>query len=168
MQAIPLLKGAFHDLHEVVREEMATVDVGTLEWRAGPGVNTIAFLFWHMVRDEDVVLSDVGRREQMWAEGGFAGRLGLPKTEQGTGMDLEQAGRLRYDMEAFMEYAELVWERRGNVLDGVAEDDLDRVAWEGSNWTTAQLLVEGCLGHSWLHLGEIRFCRGLTGWRGPE
>ena len=168
MRAIPLLRGAFDDLHEVVREEMAGVDPASLEWRAGPGVNTIGFLFWHMVRDEDVVISHAGGREQAWVEGGFAERLGLPEHEQGTGMDIDRAGSLRYNMKAFMEYAEQVWERTGTTLGSLDGDDLEGVAWEGSEWTTAQLLVEGCLGHSWLHLGEIRFCRGLMGWRGPE
>lgn len=168
MQAIPLLVSSFDDFHAVLREEMSTVEPEALRWRAGPGVNTIAFLFWHIVRDEDVVISEVCRLPQVWTEDDFATRLGLPEQEQGTAMDPADAGHIDYDMAAFMGYAESVWQRTSTALPRLPEAALDQTAWPGSNWNNAQLLVEGCLGHSWLHLGEIRFCRGLLGWRGPE
>jgi hypothetical protein len=50
----------------------------------------------------------------------------------------------------------------------LSEDDLDRQAWPESDWTVATQLVEGSIGHAWVHLGEMRAIKGLRGWRFRE
>src|SRR5258706_12806067 len=53
-----------------------------------PKANTIAWVIWHVVRTEDNVVRFVvqGRRPTVWAEGGYADKLGLPPVAQGTGI----------------------------------------------------------------------------------
>jgi hypothetical protein len=167
MNAIELLQQGFDNLHEAIREDMSDVDGDWLFAQPTPGVNHIGFLFWHLVRDEDTVISYATEQPQLWDAGGWHELFGMDGREQGTGLSPEAAGTLRYDLLLFREYAEAAWARTRPSLERLTEDDLDRVR-GGVEWNTGRLLVEGCLGHSWLHLGEIRSIMGPRGWRFRE
>ncbi len=168
MDAIEVIRAGFGDLHRELRADLAECEPEWLWWQAGPEVNHIGFLFWHGVRDEDVVVSHVCKAPQAWAAEGWHERFEMDAKEQGTGWSQSAMGRLRYDVAAFMEYAERTWARTQELLPALGEADLDPPAWEGSEWTVARQLLQGCLGHGWLHLGEIRFIKGLKGWRFRE
>ena len=165
MDAIQLLVGAFEDLHEAVREDMAGVEPELLWWQPQPGLNHVGFLFWHVVRDEDNVVPYVRGLPELWASERWNERFGMGAREQGTGFPPERLAAFRYDVGAFMEHAERVWARTGEQLRAMSPEDLQKPAWE---WTAAKLLTEGCLGHGWVHLGEIRAIKGLRGWRFRE
>jgi GNAT superfamily N-acetyltransferase len=139
-----------------------------LWWQPAVGLNHIGFLFWHVVRDEDVVISQVTGGAELWSRGRWHERLGLDPAAQGTGFDPATLPTLSYRLEMFLEYAEEVWARTGPLLQQLSPGDLERPAWPGSGWDVARQLVEGCCCHSWLHLGEIRTLRGLRGWRFRE
>src|SRR5438128_1993262 len=75
-------------------------------------VSTLAWIFWHYVRTEDNVVRFVlqNRRVTVWAEGGYAEKLGLPPVAQGTGMSTADAQALRLkDVALFKEYTQKVW-----------------------------------------------------------
>src|SRR6266481_9703743 len=72
-----------------------------------PKANTIAWGVWHYVRTEDNVVRYIlqNRRPIVWAEGGYADKLGLPPVAQGTGMTTQEAQALRIkDLALFREY----------------------------------------------------------------
>ncbi len=168
MNAVDVIRQGFDHLHEAVRADVAEVEPDWWWWQPAPGVNHIGFLYWHLVRDEDAVVSWVTRHPQLWAADGWHAKLGLDPKEQGTGFEAGEAGTLRYDPALLQAYGDAVWERTGTLLARLAEEDLDRAAWKDSPWNIGRQLVEGCLGHAWLHLGEIRLLMGLKGWRFRE
>jgi len=163
MNAIALLHRSFDDLHVALREDRAGVDPAWLWWQPAPGLNHIGFLWWHLVRDEDTVLSYLAKEPELWTGEGWNERFGLEAKDQGTGLDPSRLESFRYDWEGFAEYAEGVWARTLPILDRLTEGALEAPAWPGSDWNVAQQLVEGCLCHSWMHLGEIRSLMGLQG-----
>lgn len=167
MNGVEVIRASFEHVHRELRQDIAELPPETLFWQPAPGVNHIGFLLWHVVRDEDLVVSHVCI-PQLWAAEDWAGRTGLPASEQGTGLEPERVDSLRYDLTLFLSYAERVWARTGPALAALADADLDPPAWPGSASTVAQQLVEGCIGHTWLHLGEIRYIKGLRGWRYRE
>src|SRR5258705_11275496 len=72
-----------------------------------PKANTIAWGLWHYARTEDNVVRFVlqNRRPTVWAEGGYAERLGLPPVAQGTGMWTAEAHAFRLkDLPLFKGY----------------------------------------------------------------
>jgi hypothetical protein len=168
MDAIPLLAASFRDLHQALREDFADVAEADFWWQPAADLNHIGFLSWHIVRDEDAVLSYVSGRPELWATDGWHERFAMDAKEQGTGMDPGRLASFRYDRTDFIRYADEVWRRTPDLLAQLTEADLDREAWPDSGWTIARQVVEGCLGHGWLHLGEIRAIRGLRGWRFRE
>ena len=168
MDAIELLQEAFEHLHQAVREDLAEVEREWLWWQPAPGLNHVGFLQWHLVRDEDTVLSHLAGEEEVWQSGAWHERLGMDAKAQGTGIDPAALASLRYDITLFNGYRDRVWAATGPRLARLKPASLREAAWPGSSWNVAQYLVEGCLCHSWLHLGEIRMIMGLRGWRFRE
>jgi hypothetical protein len=168
VNVLELLAASFGHLHEALGADIAEVSEDDLWWQPAEGLNHAGFLFWHIVRDEDDVTSHVSRERQLWVTERWHERLGMDANEQGTGLASERLETFRYDRAMFMEYAASVWARTGPLIQGLDEGALVRPAWPGSDWDTARLLVEGCLGHGWEHLGEIRSLKGLRGWRFRE
>ena len=93
-----MLNNAIADLSP---EQLHTVPGGH------PKANTIAWGLWHYARTEDNVVRFVlqNRRPTVWAEGGYAERLGLPPVAQGTGMSTAEAQAFRLkDIPLFKDY----------------------------------------------------------------
>src|SRR5438552_11535850 len=68
--------------------------------------NSIGFDVWHVVRTTDNIIHFVFEREQpVWLTGGFYERWGLPKVDQGTGMNAGDAYALPFpEAEEFTRY----------------------------------------------------------------
>jgi hypothetical protein len=168
MNAIEVIVTSFRDAQSAVREDVVEVDDDLFWWQPAEGLNHIGFLFWHLVRDEDTVVSYAAGEPELWAADGWHARFGMDAKEQGTGLDPARISAFRYDRALFMAYAGAVWARTPALVSRLSEDDLDRQAWPESDWTVATQLVEGSIGHAWVHLGEMRAIKGLRGWRFRE
>jgi len=169
MDGVALLRVAFTDLHKELLEDVDGLTPDELFWQPAGGVNHIGFLLWHIVRDEDTVICQaVLDRPQLWARDGWAGRLGLPADEQGTGLESAGLSRIRYDISAFLGYAYEVFEQTDAALAAMRADRLGEALTWSTDWRLANLLTTGCLSHGWVHLGEIRQLRGLRGWKFRE
>lgn len=169
MDATGLLRLAFADLHKELVEDVDGLTPEELSWQPAEGINHIGFLLWHIVRDEDTVISDsVLRDTQLWAREGWAGRLGLPAEEQGTGLDSAALGGIRYALDDLLRYAEGVFTQTDGALAALPVDRLGEDLPWSSEWKLANLVTTGCLSHGWVHLGEIRQLRGLRGWKFRE
>ncbi len=114
MTAVDLMKLELTRLHksydkfldELTPEQLHRVPAGHAK------ANTIAWGVWHYVRTEDNVVRYIlqNRRPIVWAEGGYAEKLGLPPVAQGTGMSTEESQALRIkDLGLFREYVGKVW-----------------------------------------------------------
>jgi DinB superfamily len=162
MEAGELLRLAFGELHAALRDDLGSVGEATLFWQPGEGINHAGFLLWHLLRDEDTVVSRALREApELWATGGWAGRLGLDEVGQGTGFDARSLASFRYDVDELWRYAAEVWEQTDAALTELCPEAFDDPA-------RASVLTTGCLAHGWVHLGEIRQLLGLRGWRFRE
>ena len=171
MDSIALLRLAFRELHDELRRELEEVPDDWLNWQPAPEMNHIGFLFWHLVRDEDWILPWISKVEPVWVSDGWSERWGMTALEQGTGFEPERAAQLDVSRDDLINYSEKVWRRSDELLATLSEADLDRDLPGGTDlpdYNTASLLTTGCLNHSWTHLGEIRYIKGLKGWRYRE
>jgi hypothetical protein len=149
-------------------------------------MNSIAWLFWHMARTEDVAVSTlVAGRPQVLEGEGWAERLKLDRRDVGTGMrDIEVSDfSARIQIDELMAYRDAVGRRTREIVAGLRPEELDepvdRQAAEGL--VTSGALVERArrladfwgglkkvdilalpaTGHSFLHLGEALTVRRL-------
>jgi hypothetical protein len=132
-----------------------------------PRANTIAWGVWHYVRTEDNVVRYIlqARRPIVWAEGGYADKLGLPPVAQGTGMSTAEAQALRIkDLGLFREYVAKVWASTDEFLatvDPVALDTTVTIKPLG-DMPGIRALAQVCVSHGFLHVGEIELARTLV------
>ncbi|MGE5596095.1 MAG: DinB family protein [Hyphomicrobiales bacterium] len=166
MNAADVLASGFRYLHEALREDISGISDEKLWWQPQRGANPAGFLLWHIVRDEDDVVSFARGSERLWKSERWFERFGMSESEQGTGFTAGEVAVLRYPFATLREYAEAVWPRTEREVPQLTDADLERPAF--GDWTVERLLNEGCLCHSWLHLGEVRYVRGLQGWRARE
>jgi hypothetical protein len=133
-----------------------------------PKANTIAWGVWHYVRTEDNVVRYIlqNRRPIVWAEGGYAEKLGLPPVAQGTGMSTEESQGLRIkDLGLFREYMNKVWASTDEYLAKVDPAALDATVTIKplGDMPAIRALAQVCVGHGFLHVGEIELARTLVG-----
>lgn len=92
--------------------------------------NSIGFDVWHVVRTTDNIIHFVFEREQpVWITGGFYERWGLPKVDQGTGMDPNDAYSMRFpEPEEFDRYTRAVKEAVVPRIAGMSMEYLETPA----------------------------------------
>jgi hypothetical protein len=133
-----------------------------------PKANTIAWGLWHYIRTEDNVVRYVlqDRRPTVWAEGGYAEKLGLPPVAQGTGMPTAEAQALKIrDVGLFKEYTQKVWASTDEFLAKANAAQLDKIVTIKplGDMPAIQALGQICLTHGMTHFGEIELARTLVG-----
>ena len=154
--------------------------------RPQPGVNSIAWLTWHMARCEDVAMNMVIAGEQQVLESGsWMERLGVSRRDIGTGMSDDEVGDFTGAVEiaALRAYRAAVGRRTRQIVDTLEPSALarlpnpahlerafadgalgDRAMWVGQFWqgkTVGWFLWLGT-GHNFLHLGEASLIRTLV------
>ena len=86
MTAVEFIRADLRRLHGMLDKALADLTSAQLHTMpAGhPKANTLAWVFWHYARTEDNVVRFVlqKRRPTVWAEGGYAEKLGLPPVAQ--------------------------------------------------------------------------------------
>jgi hypothetical protein len=149
------------------------------------GMNSIAWLLWHITRFEDMVINTVLRgSEEVLDRDGWLARLRLTSRLAGTGSGDDELAAFgaAVDPHALLEYRAAVGrETRSwvagapdpvlagvpNVAERLAHAPLtldERAAWVRALWagkTGYALLSLPILDHGHLHLGEARATRGL-------
>ena len=156
------------------------------------GINTIAWIVWHMARAEDIALSRfVAHRPQLFFEEAWAERLNVPFPDFGVGMTADEVADLsaRIDLKALRAYWAAVEHCTESIVEELHPRDLDednspayirqvvdddgifREAgmWGEGYWTElpnrSKGFFLGYLGHThnWLHFGEAMATRSLLG-----
>ena len=169
MDANELLRVAFKGLHKEVVEDVAGLSDEELFWQPTSGVNHIGFLLWHLIRDEDTVVSQsVLHEPELWSRERWFEQFAMDEHEQGTGLGSDRLEAFRYPLPLLLEYAVQVWEQTDAALAAMPAGRLEEALPWATEWRLAELLTTGCLNHGWVHLGEIRQLRGLQGWRFRE
>jgi DinB family protein len=135
---------------------------------AHPSANTIAWSLWHCIRTEDNVVRFVlqDRRPTVWAEGGYAERLGLPPVAQGTGMTAADAQALRIDDVAlFREYMKATQASTEELFAKATPGFFDKVVTVKplGEMPAFRVIGQVIVGHGLTHVGQMELIRTLVG-----
>lgn len=194
MDAIGFFLLRYGDLHRLLIDDLLRgLTPEQVRGRPQPGVNTVAWLLWHMARIEDVGVNRfVADRPQVLDEA-WRERLRVPRRDVGTGMTDAEVDDLsaRVDLGALRGYWDAVTARTLAVVDALRPADLDvvvpgdrvrsAVAAEGIVAPGADWLTEFWAGgrsrgwvlsqmpflHVYGHVFEARVAKGLWGARSP-
>lgn len=164
MDAGEYINVMLRDLHGGFRADVEALSQEQFVHQPAPGANTVAFLFWHSTRFEDLQLAQHTGREPIWAAGGWAARLGLDADDLGTGFTEEQMIAFQPAKEDVLAYAEAVWEATPDLVSSLSPERLSMpLDPERPRMTVGRAIANFAVGHGWLHLGEIRFVKGMMG-----
>lgn len=153
-----------------------------------PGFNSLAWLFWHMTRGEDVGMNLViAGGPQVLDEGGWAERLDVSFRDVATGMTDQEVDEFsqQVDIEALLGYRTAVGKRtqaivrqlRPEVLEEKIDNDLiqrvreagvfgPNTEWVPNRWlgkSKSFTLLYTVLGHTYIHIGQCEDVRSLLG-----
>jgi hypothetical protein len=166
-----------------------TVPEDMMRKRPHPGVNSIAWILWHLIRVEDAGLNlFVTEGSQILDEGEWMKRLNLPWRHNGGGMNFSEVDNLsqRIDLQALQEYSMAVRVRSHGIISEISKVDLDAtisperaiaiviggslahsnaeelVKWY-TGWSKGKCLMVFGLTHPFQHIGEMGVIAGLLG-----
>jgi hypothetical protein len=194
MDAVDFFLLRYDALHRTLLDDMLkSLTDAQVRGRPHPGVNTIAWLFWHAARVEDVGVNRLIVDGTQVLDDGWLARLGVDRRDVGTGMtDAEVDGlSARLDLAALRGYWDALTVRTRQVVetlrgqdltDVVPADRVERVCADegavapGAEWLTefwanrrtrGWLLAQTPLLHVYGHYFEARVAAGLWGARSP-
>ncbi len=169
MDGAAVLVEAFGRVPGLVRTAVEGLDDDALTWRADPGANTVAWLVWHLARQQDAQVGALAGTPQVWAAQGFARRAALPfdDDEHGYGMDADDVALVRLPAELLVAYADAVHDAAVAYLTTLDDDALDDVVDEG--WdppVTRGARLVSVVDDAVQHAGQAAFVRGMLQRRG--
>ncbi len=172
MNTVDFFRSSFQRLHDTTVEAVRELTPDQVNFKPDAEHYSIAWVLWHLVRTEDVILRALlQQRPEVWTEGAWAARLGLPERGQGTGQTPEQARAIEIrDMEGFLEYARQVWADLDGYLAGLGEADLDRkLPWRrapSGEEPLGQIIGNHVMTHLFGHRNEVYWLRSEQGLQG--
>ena len=165
MRSRDLLLYAYGQIQETLRRALEGLTAEQLAARVRPEANTIGWLAWHALRVQDDHIAEVAGREQVWTAEGWAQRFGLPFDDNATGYGFssdEVAATRIEDPQLLLDYGAAVHARTTEFLEGLSDDDLDRVVdrrWDPP--VTLGVRLVSVLSDDLQHIGQAAYLRGL-------
>ena len=166
MNVADLLIDQFDRLPDLVEGAVDGLSAEQLTWAPAPGANTIGWLVWHLARVQDDHIAEVLGAEQIWVTGDWGRRFGLGKTDAGNngyGHSPQEVAAVRPESaEALVDYYTAVAARTREFVEGLGEDDLDRIVDE--RWSppvTLGVRLVSIVGDDLQHVGQAAYLRGL-------
>lgn len=160
-----LLADGFGRVREIVHDVVNGLTTDQLAYRADSGANSIGWLVWHLTRVQDDHIADAAESDQVWLVDGWQQRFGLSLDPLATGYGhrSEDVAAVRVESpELLTGYIDAVHERTVRFLEGLADDDLDRIV--DSSWdppVTLGVRLVSVLSDDLQHAGQAAFVRGL-------
>jgi uncharacterized damage-inducible protein DinB len=165
MTTAELLEEAFGRIRELVHRAADNLSPDRLNLRPDGQANSITWLIWHLTRIQDDHIADAAGTGQVWLDGGWAARFGLPldPADTGYGHDDAAVAAVRVPSgELLTGYHDVVFERTTRYVAGLADDDLDRIV--DKRWdppVTLGVRLVSVISDDLQHVGQAAYVRGL-------
>lgn len=138
------------------------IDDDTLHARLTGSSNSIAWLVWHIAREQDLQIAHAAGREQVWTEQGWVERFDRGPADFGLGDSPEQVAAFRVDgPEVLLGYLTAVREAAVEYLGTVTEAELDEVIDDNFDPpVTRGVRLVSIIDDAAQHTGQAAFIRG--------
>jgi hypothetical protein len=162
--AVRLLGDGFGRIHEGVPSVLGGLSADELRWRPDADANPIAWLVWHLTRQQDSQVAHLAGTTSAWS-GGWCERFGLPydKHAHGYGMTSDEVAAFDVtDLGLLTGYHEATHRATLAWLDTVTDADWSRVVDRWDPPVTLAVRAVSILEDSAKHLGQAEYVRGLA------
>lgn len=161
-----LLRDGFSRTHEGVPAVVEGLSVEELLWRPDEEANHIAWLVWHLGRQQDEQVADVAGRESVWRAESWADRFELPYSRGRTGFGMTGADVAAFRLEdptLLTGYHEAVHAQTVQALNALTLSRIGEVI--DASWdppTTVGVRLVSVMDDAAKHLGQAEYVRGLV------
>lgn len=167
-----LLVDGFERIRDGVPGAVDGLSADDLLWRPDADANHIAWLLWHLARQQDDQVAGLaeatgtGDGAPVWRSGGWAERFALPYSPDahGWGMTSAEVGAFTVaDPMLFAAYHSAVHARTVALVDALTDDDYEQVvdeAWDPP--VTVAVRLVSVLDDAAKHLGQAQYVKGLV------
>jgi uncharacterized damage-inducible protein DinB len=148
-----------------VADLVADLDEAAMLTPPADGANPIGWLVWHLTRVEDHHVAELLDQPQVWVEGNWGPRFGLPSDpdDSGYGHSPEEVTTVRPERPRVLaDYHAAVQERTRAYIDGLTPADLDRIVdrrWDPP--VTLGVRLVSIIDDQMQHCGQAAYVRGL-------
>jgi hypothetical protein len=168
MTSADLLVDGFGRISENVADVLSGLTPDQLAYQIDASANPISWLVWHLTRVQDDHVANAFGVSQVWSDGGWAARFGLPPemTDHGWGHTAEQVatvGTATASAELLTEYHEATYAHTVKLVSEVTDADLNRIV--DTRWTppvTLGVRLVSVLDDDMQHVGQAAYIRGLV------
>jgi hypothetical protein len=172
MTSAELLVDGFGRIRESVADVLSGLTANQLAYRLDGSANPVSWLVWHLTRVQDDHVAAAFGVTQVWADGAWAGRFGLPEgmMDHGYGHTQEQVAAVALATASaalLREYHEETYAQSVKLVSAVTDPDLERVV--DRRWTppvTLGVRLVSVLDDDMQHVGQAAFVRGVLLRRG--
>lgn len=164
MNAIDILKDLADRPAQAAERLRDRLTPEALAAHPGGHANSPAWLLWHIGREIDVQVAQMGGGEQVWHSGGYAERTGLGDRGEaiGYGQSDEEARAVRTaDAGPLLDYVRAATDALTAYLDSLADADLDEVVDE--EWdppVTRGVRLVSIIDDAAQHAGQLAYAIG--------
>lgn len=164
MNSAQVLDDAFSRVQQIVHRAATGLSADQLAFRMTPEANSIGWLIWHLTRVQDSHLADAAGTSQVWLDGGWHDRFGLPFEPLATGYGFTSAQVAQTRVESaglLLGYFDAVRAALQQYLSGLDDADLDRVVDTSYDPpVTLGVRLVSFLSDSLQHAGQAAFIKG--------
>ncbi len=160
-----LLVDEFQRVRDAVYPAANALDDGELAYRPDAESNSIAWLVWHLSRQQDRVVSSLSGLEPVWTATGWFDRFGLAldPTDTGYGHDSVTAGTVTSTADLLLGYFEDVHRRTVAWVGSLDDDALSKVLDETTvPPVTVESRLVGAIVDDLQHAGQAAYLRGIA------
>jgi hypothetical protein len=161
-----LMTDGFERIRDGLPRVVEGLSVEDLLWRPDPDANHVAWLLWHLARQQDDQVAGLADDDSAWRVDGWFERFGLPYPPQAHGWSMSPADVGRFtvsDPSLFASYHAAVHERTVTYL-----EELDAAAYRrviDTRWdppVTVGARLVSVLDDAAKHLGQAEYVKGLA------
>ncbi len=165
MTSNEVLTNAFDRIGELVHGATRGLSAAQLAYRLDRDANSIGWLIWHLIRVQDDHVAAVRGAQQVWMDGGWVDRFGLPfdRLAIGYGHSSEEVAAVHVESdELLIAYHDAVHAQTDSYIRELTAADLDRVVDE--HWdppVTLGVRLISVISDDIQHAGQAALIRGI-------
>jgi len=167
MMSADLLVDGFGRIRESVAAALSGLTPDQLAYQLDAAANPISWLVWHLTRVQDDHVAKAFGVSQVWSDGDWAARFGLPAEtmDHGYGHTADQVADVAAataSAELLIEYHEATYAHTVKLVAEVTDADLSKIV--DTRWTppvTLGVRLVSVLDDDMQHAGQAAYVRGL-------
>jgi len=173
MNMIDVFLAQLQSAHDHIARVLRGLNDEQVVYRPSANAHSIGFSIWHALRAWDSYYALIIRTESLYEKENWAQRFGFDMRGKGvggagvgTGFTPEDIAEMKLNVDVLKEFLERTWDITRNTLGKTGDDGLMRdvvVSWWNPSTTTIARVLSHIVAHTYVHIGEAEYIRGLLG-----